>query len=67
MEKEPHICADEEKWTKQYLMAMYWAVTTMSTVGYGDISPGADNERLYNIVAMVFGVAFYSYIIASIS
>ena len=39
----------------------------MSTVGYGDILPSSDKERGYNIVAMVFGVAFYSYIIASIS
>ena len=39
----------------------------MSTVGYGDLIPASDRERFYNIAAMVFGVAFYSYIIASIS
>jgi hypothetical protein len=44
---------------------MYWAMTTISTVGYGDITPNTDAERLYSMVAMVFGGAFYGYIIGS--
>ena len=60
-------CADEDSWPRRYLMAIYWSITTMSTVGYGDLIPSSDMERAYNLIAMIFGVAFYSYIIASIS
>ena len=38
-----------------------------SQVGYGDICPDSDAERLYTIIAMVIGGAFYGYIIGNIS
>ncbi|KAH8065134.1 hypothetical protein JL722_2040 [Aureococcus anophagefferens] len=60
-------CFMEKSWKKRYLMAFYWSITTMSSVGYGDVTPASDGERAYNVLAMVFGVAFYSYIIGVIS
>merc|ERR1719155_109534 len=39
----------------------------MTTVGYGDIAMKTAIERLYAIVAMIIGGAFYGYIIGSMT
>jgi len=52
---------------QKYLAAVYWAMTTLSTVGYGDILPTTDFERIYAMFAMVVGGAFYGYIIGSVT
>ncbi|MBX3134285.1 MAG: ion transporter [Gemmatimonadaceae bacterium] len=36
-------------------MAMYWAVVTMTTVGYGDIAPGTPFGRLLASALMILG------------
>jgi len=51
----------------RYLATLYWAVTTLTTVGYGDFLPMSDQERLYAMLAMVIGSAFYGYIIGCIT
>lgn len=51
----------------QYIASIYWAFTTMTTVGYGDIHPRSDRERVYAIVAMIFGATMFGYIIGSIA
>jgi len=52
---------------QKWLAAVYWAMTTLSTVGYGDILPTTDSERIYAMFAMVVGGAFYGYIIGSVT
>jgi hypothetical protein len=37
-------------------------VTTMTTCGYGDITPQNDDERVFAIVAMMSGTFFYGYV-----
>lgn len=37
--------------------ALYWATTTLTTVGYGDICPVSSFGRLVSMVSSIFGVA----------
>ena len=50
-----------------YLACFYWAMTTITTVGYGDICPESDAERMYAIVAMVLGGGFYGFLVGNIT
>ena len=42
-------------------------MTTLTTVGYGDISPFTNSERVFAIALMGIGVGFYSYMIGNLS
>ncbi len=40
-----------------YFDALYWATTTLTTVGYGDIFPTSDVGRLISMISSLMGVA----------
>jgi hypothetical protein len=50
-----------------YIVAFYWTLTTVTTVGYGDVSAGTTIERIYSLFIMSFGVFMYSFAIGSLS
>lgn len=50
-----------------YIHSLYWAVTVLTTVGFGDITPTTEIEILFTIVVMFIGVTIYAYIIANIT
>jgi hypothetical protein len=47
----------------QYVNSLYYALMTVSTVGYGDILPVTMSERSFTMVAIVIGAFLYAYII----
>ncbi len=53
----------------QYLRGLYWTVTTIATIGYGDYTPSHDSnpQIIYTIVVMIFGVGMYGYIIGNVA
>lgn len=53
----------------QYLRGVYWCVTTIATIGYGDYTPNHNSnlQIIYTIGVMVFGVGMYGYIIGNVA
>ena len=47
------------------IISLYFALTTLSTVGYGDITPISRIERVTAVIVMMCGVAFFSYIMGN--
>jgi hypothetical protein len=53
----------------QYIRAIYWCMTTIATIGYGDYYPNHDSnlQIIYTIAVQVIGVGFYGYIIGNMA
>lgn len=50
-----------------YLRALYWTITTLATVGYGDITPVNGTQMAYAIMTMMFGVGLFGYAIGNVA
>ena len=50
-----------------YLRALYWCVTTLTTVGYGDITPSTSAQTIYAMFVMILGVGMYGYVIGNVA
>ena len=50
-----------------YLTSLYFTTTTISTVGYGDISGNTIVEKIFCIFVMIIGVISFSFASASLT
>ena len=50
-----------------YLRSLYWTITTLTTTGYGDITPTTDGGRLFTIFVMITGFSAFGIIVGNIS
>ena len=52
--------------SKQYVYSVYWSLTTLTTIGYGDITPTNMHERYYCLFAMLIGALMFGYMLSTI-
>jgi voltage-gated potassium channel len=46
---------------------LWWAMQTVTTVGYGDVTPEHTSGRIVAVVVMLWGIAFVSILVAAIT
>lgn len=56
------IGTEPEDQVRSSVILLYFAFTSLSTVGFGDYYPFASIERLISALLLLFGVAIFSYI-----
>eukprot|EP01051_Picozoa_sp_SAG22_P007882 SAG22_NODE_572_length_9005_cov_105.428138_3_plen_814_part_00 len=44
-----------------YWSAFYWSITTMTTLGYGEINPADSEEQFFVMFAIMIGVVVFAY------
>jgi voltage-gated potassium channel len=50
-----------------YLDALYWALSTLTTVGYGDVTPSNSAQKIYAMGVMIVGIGVYGFIVANLA
>ena len=48
-----------------YTAAIYWIISTFTSVGFGDIKGYTDMEHIFQIILMMIGIAFYGHLIGT--
>ncbi len=51
----------------QYIRSLYWTITTMTTVGYGDITPARPMEYVFSSLIMLMGASLFAFIVGGIA
>jgi len=51
----------DSSWIDRYVGSIYWAIMTMTTVGYGDVSPITRNEKIVAVLAMLVASGVFAY------
>jgi len=53
--------------TPSYINGIYWVITTLTTIGYGDITPHTNQAKLFAMLIMISGVVVYGIVIGNVT
>ena len=56
-----------DQFYREYITAFYWAIMTLTTVGYGDVSASNNGEMCFSAAVMIFGAIFYAVVLGSVT
>lgn len=59
--------SDSAPIAEKYVTAIYFGLTTLLTIGYGNIHPYGTTERAATIIWMFFGIIVYTYIFSAMT
>ena len=59
-----NIKIQNNNFASKYIISFYFIITTMSTVGYGDITCQSSIERIFQIILLTIGIVAYSFIVS---
>lgn len=51
----------------RYVEAFYWTITTLTTIGYGDITPTGQTQILFVVIVEILGAGMYGLVIGNIA
>ncbi|XXG65205.1 hypothetical protein AAC387_Pa05g2969 [Persea americana] len=57
---------EENLWIR-YISSLYWSITTLTTVGYGDLHAVNTVEMIFNILYMLFNLGLTAYLIGNMT
>ena len=57
----------ESDFSTIYLTSIYFLITTMTSVGYGDITGNEIREFIFQIFLLIIGIIAYSWLVSSVS
>jgi voltage-gated potassium channel len=60
------VFAHETAGVAGYIDALYFTVSTLTTTGYGDITPTTASGKLFSVVIMVVGVSLFVQLVRAI-
>lgn len=52
---------------QKYIVCLYWAIATVSTIGYGDVLPVNHTERTYGVLTALVGVVIFGFAMGNIT